>query len=527
MLFYEKTLIERLSTGISALDTLIEGGIPKGFTVLVTGNPGTGKTILGSHFLYEGLTRRESCVYVSFSESKTQYYDNFKRFGMNFRDFEKDNKFTFLDFSAVTKEGIADALEQIIETCKSIDCKRLVIDSFSVIQVAFDNIIESRIALQVVLGKMLRAEGVTNILIVEVPFGSKSIGSGMEEFVADGIIQLEHGFRETVPIILKVIKMRSTSIIREPHVSFIKEKGMVVYPKQPLKIILPVSTDRIRTGISGLDERTQGGLFKYSTTALVGASGTGKTTFGFQFVAQGVLDGQIGLFCSLEESPNDIRTNGHSIGYDVKNLEKKGLHILSWMPENQSQDAFISELASNIDTIKPSRIVVDGLSGFKYSSNQEIYLIAKRLCNLFRSKEMTSIITILQPQQPGINVTSLGLSSIFQNIIVLRYFEAESQIKRSLLILKMRGSNHDQSIIEFLIVSDRGMKIVGPMKKYIGIMSGIAQKTYQRSADRKQKIKFEENMERRKRKQKLPIDLKEIAKKEKNMKNKRRKAIYK
>lgn len=140
---------------------------------------------------------------------------------------------------------------------------------------------------------------------------------------------------------------------------------------------------------------------------------------------------------------------------------------------------------------------------------------------------MTSIITILQPQQPGINVTSLGLSSIFQNIIVLRYFEVESQIKRSLLILKMRGSNHDQSIIEFLIVSDRGMKIVGPMKKYIGIMSGIAQKTYQRSADRKQKIKFEENMERRKRKQKLPIDLKEIAKKEKNMKNKRRKAIYK
>jgi circadian clock protein KaiC len=252
----------------------------------------------------------------------------------------------------------------------------------------------------------------------------------------------------------------------------------------------------------------------------------GKTTFDFSLLRRS-FDGQIALFCSLEESPNDIRTAGQSIGYDVKTLEKKGLHILSWIPENQSQDAFISELVSNIDTIKPSRIVVDGLSGFKYSSNEEIYLIAKRLCNLFRSKEITSIITILQPQQPGINVTSLGLSSIFQNIIVLRYFELESQIKRSLLILKMRASNHDQSIIEFLIVSDRGIKIVGPMKKYTGIMSGIAQKTYQRSADREQKIKFEENMERRKRKQKLPIDLKEIDKKEKNMKNKRRKAIYK
>jgi len=526
LLSYQRILVERLSTGISDLDTLIEGGIPKGFTVLLAGNPGTGKTILGSHFLYEGLTRRESCVYVSFSESKTQYYDNFERFGMNFIDFEKDNKFAFLDFSAVTKEGIADALEQIIETCKSIDCKRLVIDSFSVIQLAFDNIIESRIALQVVLGKMLRAEGVTNILIVEIPFGSNSIGSGMEEFVADGIIKLEHGFSEAVPIILSVIKMRSTLIVREPRVSFIKGKGMVVYPKQPLKIIDSVSTDRIRTGISGLDERTQGGFFKYSATALVGASGTGKTTFGFQFVAEGVLDGQIGLFCSLEESPNEIRKTALSIGYDVKKLEKNGLHILSWIPENQSSDAFISELASNIDTIKPSRIVVDGLSGFTYSHNQEMYLIAKRLCNLFRSKEITSIITILQSQQPGITITSLGLSSIFQNIIVIRYFEVESQIKRSMLILKMRSSNHDQSIIEFLIVSDRGIKIVGPMKEYTGIMSGIAQKTYQRSADMEHKIKFKENMDRRKRKQKLPIDLKEIAKK-KNMKNKRRKTIYK
>ncbi len=520
-------MVERLSSGISNLDTLIEGGIPKGFTVLLAGNPGTGKTILGSHFLYEGLTRRESSVYVSFSESKTQYYDNFERFGMNFRDFEKDNKFAFLDFSAVTKEGIADALEQIIETCRSIDCKRLVIDSFSVIQLAFENIIESRIALQVVLGKMLRAEGVTNILIVEIPFGSKGIGSGMEEFVADGIIQLEHGFTQTVPIILRVIKMRSTSIIREAHVCVIKEKGMVLYPKQPLNITLPVSTDRIRTGISGLDERTDGGLFKYSTTALVGASGTGKTTFGFQFVAEGVLDGQIGLFCSLEESCNDIRTSGQSIGYDVKNLEKKGLHILSWIPENQSQDAFISELASNIDTIKPSRIVVDGLSGFKYSSNEEIYLIAKRLSNLFRRKEITSIITILQPQQPGINVTSLGLSSIFQNIIVLRYFELESQIKRSLLILKMRGSNHDQSIIAFMIVGDRGIKIIGPMKKYTGIMSGIAQKTYQPSADEEQKIKFEENMKRRKKTAKTSNRSERNRKERKNMKNKGRKAIYK
>jgi circadian clock protein KaiC len=92
--------IERISTGIASLDALIEGGIPRGSTVLVAGNPGTGKTILTSHFLYEGLSIGEAGVYVSFSESKKQFYDNFERFGMRFLDFEKDNKFAFLDFAS-------------------------------------------------------------------------------------------------------------------------------------------------------------------------------------------------------------------------------------------------------------------------------------------------------------------------------------------------------------------------------------------------------------------------------------------
>lgn len=150
IIYPNQILLERLSTGIDEIDQLIEGGIPKGFTVLLTGNPGTGKTILASHFLYRGLQSKEACLYVSFSESKDQYYDNFGRFEMDFLSYERNNKFGFLDFSSVTKEGIGDALEQVVETCKNLGCKRLVIDSYSAIQLAFDDIIESRIALQVV-----------------------------------------------------------------------------------------------------------------------------------------------------------------------------------------------------------------------------------------------------------------------------------------------------------------------------------------------------------------------------------------
>ena len=291
--------IERISTGISTLDALIEGGIPRGFTVLVAGNPGTGKTILTTQFLYEGLLKGESALYASFSESKKQFYENFSRFGMKLADFERDNKFAFLDFASVTKEGIGDALEEVLAVSKNIKAKRIVIDSFSAIVLAFDNINEARITLHVVLGKMLREEGITNMLITEVPIGSPNVGSGMEEFVADGIIQLEHGTTDAIPATLKVVKMRATSINREPHVSLIGEKGMVVYPKQPITMTYPTTLDRVKTGIPGLDERVEGGFLKGSTTILAGASGAGKSTFGFQFTVQAVLDGKRSLFFSL------------------------------------------------------------------------------------------------------------------------------------------------------------------------------------------------------------------------------------
>jgi circadian clock protein KaiC len=518
--------LERISTGIASLDALIEGGIPRGSTVLVAGNPGTGKTILTTHFLYEGLSKGEAGVYVSFSESKKQFYDNFERFGMRFLDFEKDNKFAFLDFASVNRDGIGDALEEVIDISRNLGAKRIVIDSFSAIVLAFDNINEARITLHVVLGKMLRSEGITNMLIVEVPIGSHSIGSGMEEFVADGIIQLEHGTTDAVPATLKVVKMRATSLNRESHVSLIGEKGMVVYPKQPFKMIFPTSTDRIKTGIPGLDRRVQGGFLKGTTTILAGASGTGKTTFGFQFVAQGVLDGERSIFCSLEESPAEIRSMAQSVGFDVNELEKKGLHLLSWVPENQSPDAFISELSSHIETVKPSRIVLDGLSTFEHLYEQEMYLIAKRLVNLTQTHGITSIYTILTDQESGLNITSFGLSSIFHNIVLLRYVEADAQLKRSMLILKMRASNHDPSIVQFSIQSKTGINILGTMSEYQGIMSGIAQKVYQKYLDKEQKIQAKQITDREKRKARFEKQQKRISQKEENTKlHRRRKRV--
>lgn len=140
-----------------------------------------------------------------------------------------------------------------------------------------------------------------------------------------------------------------------------------------------------------------------------------------------------------------------------------------------------------------------------------MYLITKRLVNLTGSYGITSIFTILTDQESGLNISSFGVSSIFHNIILLRYVEAEAQLKRSMLILKMRSSNHDHSILQFLIQNKTGLKIAGTMSEYEGIMSGIAQKVYQRYLDKEKKIEDKQSKEREKRKADLVSREKKIS----------------
>ncbi len=330
----------RLSTGISGLDSLIEGGIPVGSVTLLSGNPGTGKTISSSHFIYEGLTSttddKDNGVYISFSESKSQFYQNSYRFGMDFENYETQNRFKFLDFVSLTKDGIQDALEEILSAIRITKAKRVVLDSFTALSLALSDKIESRIAIHVFLGKLMRAEGITSLVVIEIPYGEERIGVGVEESIVDAIIRLEHGEDNASPFYMKILKMRGTKINKERHVcNIINGRGMILYSKQNLSLIYPVSEERVSTGIPGFDERIDNdqsiikkGLIKGTFTAIIGATGSAKSTFAFQFVANGIKKyNDSSIFCSLEDSVNEIKRIGTGYGYDISDLEKKDYQL--------------------------------------------------------------------------------------------------------------------------------------------------------------------------------------------------------
>jgi circadian clock protein KaiC len=475
-------LDERISTGIPNLDSLIEGGIPRSFTVMIAGNSGTGKTILSSQFIYNGLTSAsvEPGIYISFSESKAQYYANSKKIGMDFEKFEKQKRFVFLDFISFVNDGIQDVFEEILSAIRIVTAKRVVLDSFTAMSMSFKDRTEARIAIHVFLGKIMRAEGITNLIIVEVPYGNQNLGNGVEESVADGIIKLEHGNNNASPIFLQILKMRGTAVNREKHVCNITNDGMILYPKQSLKMNFPISDRRIPSGIPSFDQRIDGdGLVEGTISAVIGASGCGKSTFAFQFIAEGVGKfNDSGIFCSLEDSEEEVRRMGKGFDYNMPELETNGgLSILAYDPDECNPDAFIADLEVQIRETKAKRLVIDGLSAFERKYKKDLYLITRRISSLVRNYQVTTLVTMLGAQTNGFQVTDLNLSPLFQNIILLRFVEFYGRMKRVLLILKINASHQDESILEFKISKNKGIEIVGSVgSDYTGIFTGISRK---------------------------------------------------
>lgn len=243
-----------------------------------------------------------------------------------------------------------------------------------------------------------------------------------------------------------------------------------------------MTTTRLKTGIPGLDEMTGGGFLKGDTTLVTGPPGTGKTTFGLQFLMQGISEKQNGVLVTVEETPAKIASDALNFGWDLRKLEAEGrLKVYQLRSEMlQAGGAPIMQCLDAISSIKAERVVVDPIS--LYSMNvhdpndlrRELYAFVNYMkengLTLMLTHEVPDIITRVS------RISDYGLEFIVDCIIMLQYVEIESEIRRSVSVLKMRGSDHDKAIRRYSITG-KGAEIESRFEGYEGIMSGTARKT--------------------------------------------------
>ena len=227
-------IIQRIPTGIPKFDELIEGGFPNNSMILLVGYPGAGKTTFSAQFLYNGATRHSARgVYVCFAETKETFLRNMLRFGWDFERLEREGRVAILDLSVTREAGLQKNLDTIMETMTNLDASRLVIDSFSAISMGLKEPIDIRVMIHL-LYRFLKKASCVSILIIDQPWGASSLGEGISEFIADGIIHLETYFDENEIFRrrLRILKMRGTNHTKTPHEYEITSDGFVILDKR-------------------------------------------------------------------------------------------------------------------------------------------------------------------------------------------------------------------------------------------------------------------------------------------------------
>ncbi|MDK2984249.1 MAG: hypothetical protein PWP49_1934 [Thermococcaceae archaeon] len=240
-------MVKRVKTGIPGMDEILHGGIPERNVVLLSGGPGTGKTIFSQQFLWNGLQMGEPGIYVALEEHPVQVRQNMAQFGWDVKPYEEQGMFAMVDaFTAgigKSKEyekyivhdltDIREFIDVLRQAIKEVNAKRVVVDSVTTLYINKPAMARS-IILQ--LKRVLAGTGCTSIFVSQISVGERGFGGPGVEHGVDGIIRLDlDEIDGELKRSLIVWKMRGTSHSMRRHPFEITDKGIVVYANKVLK----------------------------------------------------------------------------------------------------------------------------------------------------------------------------------------------------------------------------------------------------------------------------------------------------
>lgn len=487
-----KGSVEKIKSGIPGFDEIGHGGIPKGRTTLLSGSAGSGKTIFGIQFLYNGIVQsKEGGVFIPFEERPKEIIKNVKSFGWDLEKQIKANKLAFVDASpgredqVITGEFTLDAfLARILHAIKKTNAKRVVLDSISAIYPQFGNPETIRRELRRLLNE-LNGLGVTSILSSESSASEPGAFAtlNMEEFVSDNVVLLHNYYdqvRGTRRRSCEILKYRGADHDTEDSPLLVSEAGLEIFPR-PSPNYHEHSSSQVKTkiGITGLDEMFMGGVYKQSTTLVTGASGSGKTVTSLHFIMEGIKRREKCLYLGFEESSEQVFRNAHSFGWDLKGAEADGKVFMECtVPEELKAEEHFKKITQLVKKHNIKRFVIDSLSAIDriYPADRFREFIIGLNAFLKRSK-VTSFFTnttasLLDTSQ----ITETHLSTVVDNIVLLKYVELDGQLKRAVAVIKARGTEHDKRVRQNMVDS-RGVHVLNPFFGVENLMGGSARRT--------------------------------------------------
>jgi circadian clock protein KaiC len=460
---------DRIKTHIDGLDDLIEGGIPLSTSLVAVGGPGSGKTTLCAQYIYNGALRGEKGAMVLIGQTKDRFLKDVARIGINLSPFIKKGKVKIYELPVYDKKFDSNFSNLVLEL-DSFNPKRIAMDSFSIF---FSSIDSKEIHKETI--RLLKYLLKNSSLILTLEKHSDSVSYPDEFFASDGVIDLGMPGLNGSGRQLQILKMRQTNHPLDPYTFKIREGGLQVINKPALAHPKTVSNKKMNTGVEKLDKALNGGFYKGTSILVAGNSGTGKTIMGLQFLIEGAKNNEKCLYISFEESEKEILRNVSSLGWKLnREMANGNLEFYTSYPENIVPDELIFRLNKIIESGKYSRVVLDSITRLSRSMDEKSYLdLLKHISSCCRSK-MTTLM-VLGEVAGGDTITSvseMNISSLVEGIVLLKHVELLGEMKRSMMIVKLRGVNHDKKIKEFEI-REGGIHLLGDLKNMESLIPAI------------------------------------------------------
>ncbi len=477
--------LERIPTGIRGFEHISLGGLVKGRTTLLVGSSGSGKTLFATELLYRAITEFDRPgVFVTFEEKPADIVRNVQQLHWNLSDTIRNGKLIILDASmerGVVQEAgsydLSGIIAQIVDAIQEVGAEFVVLDSLGALFYQFENpgILRREILR---LTDKLREMGVTSIMTAErvEEYGPIS-RFGIEEFVSDCVVVLRHQLMdEKVRRTIQIYKLRGDRHHKDEFPFTIESQGIVILPLSAAELTQSSSANRVSFGSSKLDEMAGGGLFQDSVILISGPTGSGKTLMGTTFASEACQRGERVLFLGYEESRPQLMRNAHSWGLGFQEWERAGLlKTVCQYPEAQGLEGHLYAIERQIEEFRPTRLVLDSISALERVGNVRNFReFVIGLTGFVKQQQVCTLLTSSSPSlSGGDSITDAHISTITDAIVLLRYVERDGALGRGVIIIKMRGSQHDKRFHEFTI-SDKGLEIGAPFVHVPTALLGIA-----------------------------------------------------
>ncbi len=472
-----------LKTGVPGLDEILGGGLPKLSFNLIAGGPGSGKTTLAMQLLFANATASAPGLFITLLGEPSL---KMLRYQQRFAFFDPERVGSEVHFLNLSEEALTGDLDAVlIRILAEVDRLRpaiVVVDSYrSMLQAHADEAPAGQLEYFVQrLALYLTTWETTSFLIGE--YQEHELRDPVFT-VADGIFWLSQEVnRNSVVRRLHIVKARGVSPMPGLHTMRITAAGVQAFPRTPERPrdTRPHTGERLSTGIAGLDEMMGGGIPVGDSLVLAGQTGTGKTTFAMKFIQAGLAAGETAVIAIFEEHPDVYLQRAKSLEVDLRQAVRDDrLRIIYLRPLDLSVDETLDEIRTAVRQIGARRVVIDSISGFEMALapafredfRESLYRLIGALTGL--GVTMFSTVEVVERSgDTGLQITGYQVSFLTDDILSQRYVEVEGELRKALMVVKMRGSSHSREFRAYEL-TPAGVQLGESLRDYDGITTGM------------------------------------------------------